>query len=286
MRKRVGTMAHALGACPIAALLVLAALAAAPAALAGDADPPGGTASPAGEPKADPPAGGGEKKAGPEGEAKGEAKAPDKDPAAVPPPLPELDAETKRVLEIMDGAHRKIVSFQADYEQIRKVRISKNPRKSKGTFYLRKSADGKGMDVLFVETEPFRSKALFTDTEVVFLDEETGDVRRDDPRKGAVKPSEIWVMGRPVSEIRNSYDPKALPLEKGEEGYMAKLELVPRSEKIRRWVKRVVVWMRNGDGMGTRVRIVDKTGDYQEFLFDEESLKINPDLPDDRFKIG
>jgi len=280
-------MRNAFEKMPVAVLLALAAFAAARAAgaLAGEAELPEGEAPPAGEAKAEPPAGG-EKKAEPEGEGKGEAKGAEPAEPAVPAPAPELDAETKRVLEILDGTHKKISSFQADYEQVRKVRISRNPRKSKGTFYLRKSADGKGMDVLFVETEPFRSKALFTETEVAFLDEETGEVRRDDPRKGMVKPSEIWVMGRPVSEIRVSYDPKALPLEKGEEGYLAKLELVPRSEKVRRWVRRVVVWMRAGDGLGIKVRIVDKTGDYQEFAFDEKSLRINPQLPDERFKIG
>jgi outer membrane lipoprotein-sorting protein len=221
-----------------------------------------------------------EKKAAPEGEGKAEAKGEDA------PLEPIADAETRRVMDLLDGAHKKITSFQADYEQIRKVKISRKPRKSKGTFYLRKSADGKSTDVLIVEREPFRSRALFTETEVALLDEESGEIRREDPRKGTVKPSEIWVMGRPSSEIRKYYDPKALPLEKGEEAFVAKLELTPRSEKVRKWVQRVIVWMRPEDGMGIRVRIVDKTGDYQEFIFDPEGLRINPELKGELFKIG
>ncbi|MHC4598061.1 MAG: LolA family protein [Planctomycetota bacterium] len=221
-----------------------------------------------------------------------------------------LDEATRTLLERLDKIHKRILALKAPYKQVRKVRISKSLRKAEGVLYIKKGPKKRSMKVLFVETKPFRSRALFTDKEVVFEDGETGEVKRRDPRQGGVKPSEIWVLGRPAAEIVKHYTPKAVPLDvepEGEKGrsasaedvgagasadrggegekYEAKLELVPKSKKIRKWVQRILVWMRKGDALGTRVRIVDKTGDYQEFTFDEKKLEINPELKDDLFEI-
>ncbi|MHC4778343.1 MAG: LolA family protein, partial [Planctomycetota bacterium] len=191
--------------------------------------------------------------------------------------------------------HSKIRALEAPFSQLKKVSLSRKPRKSGGILYIRKEPGKASMKVLFVvKTEPFRSKVLFTDEEVVFHDIESGEITRRDPRQGGVKPSEIWVMGRPVSEIVKHYTPRVVPLEgEGEEGgekgeaekYMAKLELVPKSKKVRKWVRCVLVWLRKKDALGTRVRIVDRSGDYQEFSFDEKKLEINPELEDDLFEI-
>jgi outer membrane lipoprotein-sorting protein len=197
-----------------------------------------------------------------------------------------LDPETKKVLDLLDETHRKIRSFKAPYKQVRKVRICRRLKKAEGALYIQKGKGEKGMKVLFVETKPFRSRLLFTETEVVFQDGETGEVKRRDPGEAGVRPSEIWVLGRPVAEITRHYDVKTVPLEEKErEKYMAKLELEPRSAKLRKWVRRIWVWARKKDALGVKIRIVDRTGDYQEFTFDEKKLELNPELEDALFRI-
>ncbi|MHC5037792.1 MAG: LolA family protein [Planctomycetota bacterium] len=236
-------------------------------------------------------------------EAKGEKPEPKKEEGEEKPRKAELDAATKKILERLDQTHKKILSFQADYHQVRKVRISRRLRKAKGVLYIQKvkekgeKGEEERMKVLFVETEPFRSKVLFTDTEVVFLDEESGEIQRRDPRQGGVKPSEIWVLGRPASQIEKHYTPRFIPRQEKEEGeggkaeegeepvYLGKLELIPTSDKIRKWVRRIDVWLRTEDALGVKVRIVDRRGDYQEFVFDPKTIVFNPDLKEDRFKI-
>ena len=200
--------------------------------------------------------------------------------------LEKLDPETRKVLDLIDATHRKIESFSAEYRQVRKVKIRRNPVISTGSIYVKKQGEGKSMKVLFVEEKPSKSRVLFTDEEIVFQDCQTGEVKRNDPRQGSVQPSEIWVLGRPVIDIVRFYEPKLLPAQEDEsEKYMGRLELVPVSEKVRKWVKRIVVWMRPGDALGVKVRIEDHGGDYQEFDFDQGRLKMNPELADDLFKI-
>jgi outer membrane lipoprotein-sorting protein len=198
-----------------------------------------------------------------------------------------MDAQTRKLLALIDKTHKKIRSLEAPYRQVRKVRICRKLKKAEGVLYVRKEKKKKGMEVLFVETKPFLTKVLFTDSEVTFYDGETGEVKRRDPREGGVRPSEIWVLGRPVSEIRKHYALTTSPpeTEAEREKYLARLELVPRSAKLRKWIRRIRVWARKGDGLGVKVRIVDRTGDYQEFTFDEKKLKLNPELDDDRFRI-
>ncbi|GEM_PF-3175160 len=214
----------------------------------------------------------------------------------------ELDPETRKILERMDETHGTLRSLTTPYRQRRKVRISKRLRKSRGVLTIRKEGPKKGMKVLFDTKEPFRSKVLFTEEEVVFFDQETGEVKRRDPSQGGVRPSEIWVLGRPVSTILDHYLVRRLPLseeeaweprededeEEREErppDYAAKLELVPKAKKIRKWIKRILVWLRPGDALGTKVRLVDRRGDWQEFLFDAEEMEINPELDEDVFEI-
>lgn len=200
--------------------------------------------------------------------------------------LPPIDEKTRALLDKVDKIHRKITSFRAEYKQVRKVRISRRLRKSEGVLFIRKRPEKKSMDVLFVEEKPFLSKVLFSETEVVFYDGETGEIKRRDPREGSVKPSEIWVLGRPVTDIVKLYTPRKLALtdkEKEDDDYAGKLELVPRTRKIGKWVKRVVIWMREEDGLGVRVRIEDHRKGYQEFTFVD--VDINPDLDEDTFKI-
>lgn len=261
-------------------ILALAAVAA-----AGDAEP-GAAAPPPQDPEAKAPEDGTAPGGAPDDPKEG--KEPD-DGSGEPPPPPPLDAETRAVLDLLDKTHEKIQSLEAPFAQVRKVRISRKLRKAKGTLYVRKGTEegGLGMEVLFVETEPFRSKVLFTDKEVVYLDEESGEVKRQDPRQGGVKPSEIWVLGRRASEIEKHYAASLLAVETPEEAerYLGILKLVPRSENLRKWVREVRVWMRKSDALGVKVRITDKTGDYQEFSFDEERLRINPELEDVLFVI-
>lgn len=253
------------------------------AALAAAAD----DASPADPPKDEPGPGDAAKPADAGGAEGGEEDGPE-------------DPETRRLLALLDRTHAKIESLEAPYRQIRKVRISRRLRKSKGTLYLRKkekpAAEGGEkkvvVEVLFVEEEPFESKALFTDEEVVFYDGESGEVRRRDPAQGGVKPSEIWVLGRPLKEIRKHYEiHRAAEEERAEEPpedletYPALLVFEPRSEKLKKWVRKVLVWLRGGDALATKVRIVDHTGDWQEFVFDEDRIRVNPELDAGLFDI-
>jgi len=201
--------------------------------------------------------------------------------------LEKLDQATRKILDLMDKTHGGIKSFSSGYRQVRKVRIRRTPVVSSGSIHIVKRGEGAGMKVLFVEEKPSKSKVLFTDEEVVMLDCATGEIKRNDPRRGSVRPSEIWVLGRPVLDIVRFYEPKLLePPEEDRETYLGLLELVPVSEKVRKWVKRIVIWLRPDDALGLKVRIEDRNGDYQEFDFSGGKPKINPEQDPDLYEIG
>jgi outer membrane lipoprotein-sorting protein len=196
------------------------------------------------------------------------------------------DPRLEKALTELDRTSRGTRTLAAPYVQKRKVRISRRIRKAEGIFYLEKPPKT-GMRILFVETKPHRMKLLFTDDRVVFLDQESGKKDVRDPRKGGVRPSEVWVLGRSRKDLEKSYTFSLGTLdEKEKETYAECLVLTPRSKKVGKWVKELRIWLRKKTWMPLRVRMVDPSGEYQEFLFDEKKLLRNRKIDPKVFDVG
>ncbi len=192
--------------------------------------------------------------------------------AGASPDPPEL----VKALKTLDVANSRIKTMTVPYVQHRKVRISRKIRKAEGVLRLEKRPLPAGLRVLFEETSPHRMKLLFTDEAVVFRDMETDKIETYDPRKGGIRPSEIWIMGRPIEDLRKSWEFVLGVLEgEGSESFSAMLKLVPKKKDLAKWVKEMHVWLSAKDGMPVKVKIIDPKEEYQEFVFDAAKLEMN-----------
>jgi len=192
-----------------------------------------------------------------------------------------------RILARLDKTNRNLKTLEAPYRQLRKVRISRRLRKAWGIFRLEKRPAPAGMRVLFEETRPHQMKLLFTDRRVVYHDLVSGKVEEHDPRKGGVRPSEIWILGRPLTDLRKSYTFALLTLGEKEKGaYSACLKLVPKGKKLRKWVREMHIWLDPKDYLPLRVKIIDPSGEYQEFIFEAGKIKRNHKIDPKAFVIG
>jgi len=112
-------------------------------------------------------------------------------------------------------------------------------------------------------------------------------VEERDPRQGGVRPSELWVVGRPLAELKKGYAFALAKLtEKEAKLYGAHLILTPRSKKIRKWVTEMHVWLGKKRAIPLRVKLVDPRKEWQEFVFDPAKLKVNAKLDAKLFAVG
>ncbi len=261
----------------LAALAIAAALAsgAGPGAAEAGEKPPdskeGGGREP--EPGKD---GGKEKGDGEKGEPQPEK------PADPPPDPPELAA----ALAALDKLNARLTTLVVPYVQNRKVRISKKIRKSEGVMLLEKRPAPAGIRILFEETVPHRMKLLFTDDAVVFRDLETDKVEVFDPKKGGVRPSEMWILGRPMEDLRKCWTFRLGTLEEEEKkSFSALLVLAPKKKDLEKWVKEMHVKLSAKDSMPMNVKIIDPRDEYQEFVFDTAKQKMNGKISAEAFDV-
>ena len=207
------------------------------------------------------------------------------DPAKEEKPAPK-PGSLEAYLAMLDRSNRAIRTLRVPYVQERKVRISRRLRKASGRFTLEIRKAPLGPRVLFEETKPHRMDLLFTDTKVVFHDAVRGQIDVCDPRKGGVKPSEIWVIGRPLSELRKQYTITMSTMTAAETKiYLTKLRMVPRSQAVLKWVKELFVWLRVGDALPLKTMIISPSGEYQIFTFQADRLERNVRLDPGTFSL-
>jgi hypothetical protein len=207
-------------------------------------------------------------------------------PPVKPPVKPPAPGSLDAYLAQLDRSNRTIRTLRVPYVQVRKVRISRRLRKASGRFVMEIRKAPLGPRILFEETKPHRMDLLFTDTKVVFRDKATGRIDVRDPRKGGVRPSEIWVIGRPLTELKKHFTISLVPrAEKEKKTSMAKLRFVPRSKKVQKWVKELFIWLRPGDALPLKTKVVSPSGEYQTFTFQADRLERNVRLDPSTFAL-
>ncbi len=84
-------------------------------------------------------------------------------------------------------------------------------------------------------------------------------------------------------ELLKSYDVKFLGSETVNGIATEKLELVPKSERFRNNIARILLWIDPARGISVQQQLFEPSGDYR--LAKYSDIKINQKLPPDAFKL-
>jgi outer membrane lipoprotein-sorting protein len=193
------------------------------------------------------------------------------------------DPNLQKALASMDSAAANFRSAQADFvwEQFFKVVNEKDSQK--GTVYYRKN--GKDIQMMADITDPSPKQVLFSEGKVQVYEARMKRVTSYEAGKNreAVESFLVLGFGGSGKDMLNSFDVKYVSNEKIDDVDAMKLELVPKSDRVRNIFDKIWLWIDPARGISVQQQFFEPSGDYR--LATYSSLKLNQKIPDSAFKL-
>jgi|SRR5579859_842823 len=215
--------------------------------------------------------------------------------AAAPKAAPADDAGLQAVLKKMDAVAATFHTAQANFrwETYEKV-IDEVDDVEKGTIYFRKNSKEVEMmaEVKMVGTseatlKPEPKYVLFSGGRVqMYLPKPDQVTQFDVGKNNADFQNYVLVVGFGGSgqDLQKSFDVTYGGQETIDQVATAKLELVPKSERVRNTYKQITLWIDPEKGVSVQQKFISPQGDYK--LVNYFDTQINgKKIPDDVFKL-
>jgi len=192
------------------------------------------------------------------------------------------DPNLEKVLSQMDAAAASFHTTQANFvwEQYWKVVNDKDSQK--GTVYYRRS--GKEIQMMADITDPPKS-VLFANGKVQFYEPKVKRVTSYEAGKNREAMESFLVLGFGGGghDMLKSFDVKYLSAENVDGVNAAKLELTPKSDRIRNIFARIWLWIDPARGISVQQQLFEPSGDYR--LAKYFDIQLNQKIPDSAFKL-
>jgi outer membrane lipoprotein-sorting protein len=192
------------------------------------------------------------------------------------------DPNLQKALTAMDNAAASFHSAQADFEWEQYFKVVNDHDSQKGTVYYRKS--GKEIQMMADITDPLKS-VLFSDGKVQVYEPKLKRVTSYEAGKNrdAVESFLVLGFGGSGRDMLKSFDAKYLATEKVGDVDALKLELVPKSDRVRNVFAKIWLWIDPAAGISVQQQFFEPSGDYR--LAKYSNLKLNQKIPDNAFKL-
>jgi outer membrane lipoprotein-sorting protein len=195
----------------------------------------------------------------------------------------QTNSELERTLRQMDKAAAAFRSTEADFVWTQYQKVVNDTDTQKGKIYFRRQ--DKEIQMAADISEPDQKYVLFSNGTVRVYQPRIDQVTEYKAGKNRADLESFLVLGFGGSghDLLKLYDVKYLGKEK-EDGVEAdKLELVPKSVKVRNNVARLLLWIDPARGVSVQQQFFEPSGDYR--LAKYSDIQINPKLPDNVFKL-
>ena len=192
-------------------------------------------------------------------------------------------AGLEHVLAQMDSAAKNFRSTEASFvwEQYQKVIDETDTQK--GKIYFRRQ-DGETQMAADI-SEPDKKYIVYSGGKVQVYQPKIDQITEYNPGKNRSDLESFLVLGFGGSgrDLLKSYDVKYLGSETVNSTPTAKLELTPKSAKLRNNVARIVLWIDPTRGVSVQQQFFEPGGDYR--LAKYSDIQLNQKLPDGVFKL-
>lgn len=213
--------------------------------------------------------------------------------SSAPQPKPADSPDLQSVLQKMDSAAANFRSTQAEFEwdNYQKV-IDEVLDIETGTIYYRRS--GKDIDMManvkksgtsLSAMKPEQKYVLFSEGKVRMYTPKTEQVTVYDLGKNRADFESYIVLGFGGSgqDLQKAFDVTYGGTEAINGVNAAKLELVPKSEKVRKNYSRMILWIDPDKGISVQQQFFTPQGDYK--LCKYSSIRVNEKIGDDVFRL-
>ena len=198
---------------------------------------------------------------------------------------PESTSSTslENVLKKMDAAASNFRTTQADFvwEQYQKVVNDKDTQK--GTVYYRRA--GKDMQMMAEVKEPERKYVLFKDGKLQVYQPKIEQVMIYATGKNREEIESYLVLGFGGSgqDLLKTFEVSYQGPESIDNVSTAKLQLTPKSEKLRNTFKEIFLWIDLERGVSVQQQFFEPQGDYR--LAKYSSIRLKEKIPGDVFQL-
>jgi outer membrane lipoprotein-sorting protein len=192
------------------------------------------------------------------------------------------DSNLQKTLGQMDQAAANFHSAQADFVWEQYFKVVNDKDSQKGTVYYRRS--GKDIQMMADITEPPKA-VLFSDGKVQVYEPKLKRVTSYEAGKNrdAVESFLVLGFGGSGRDMLKSFDVKSLGSEAVGAVNTEKLELVPKTERVRGIFAKIWLWIDPAQGISVQQQFFEPSGDYR--LAKYSNLKVNQKIPDNVFKL-
>jgi outer membrane lipoprotein-sorting protein len=188
-----------------------------------------------------------------------------------------------RVLTRMDAAARNFRTTEASVAWDQYQKVIDETETQKGRIYFRREGGEVQMAADFVE--PDKKYVIYSGGKVQVYQPKIDQVNEYNAGKnrGDVESFLVLGFGGSGHDLLKSYDVKFLGSETANGIAAEKLELVPKSARLRNNIARILLWIDPARGVSVQQQFFEPSGDYRLAKYSE--IQINQKLPENAFKL-
>jgi outer membrane lipoprotein-sorting protein len=193
------------------------------------------------------------------------------------------NAALERVLRQMDTTAANFRTTEASFVWDQYQKVVNESDTQKGKVYFRRA--GSETQMAAEITEPEKKNVLFTEGKVEIyqprIDQVT--VYKAGKNREAFESFLVLGFGGGGHDMLKSFDVKYLGSEKLNGTDTAKLDLVPKSQRVRNTFEHIVLWIDPARGVSVQQQLFEPSGDYRLAKYSE--IELNQKISDAVFKL-
>lgn len=200
------------------------------------------------------------------------------------PPAPAQPAAVDSVLDQMDHAAAGFRSAQADLASTQYQKVVDETDVQKGKAYFRRTGKS-GLEMALDITAPDKKYVLLKDDKVRLYQPNIDQVTEYNVAKNRSDVEGMFALGfgGRGHDLLKTFGVRFVGNEMVEGVRTAKLELSPKTDKIRNMFSMITLWVDPERGISLQQRFDEPSGDYR--LAQYTNIKLNQRVSDDVFKL-
>ena len=196
---------------------------------------------------------------------------------------PAANTSLQKVLNQMDATAANFRTAQADFVWDQYQAVVKETDTQKGKVFFRRS--GKNTQMMAHITAPAEKFVLYSEGKVQVYEPKIDQVTTYNAGKNAGDVESFLVLGFGGGghEMLKSFDVKYEGDEKVDGVDAAKLDLTPKSQRVRGMFEHIVLWVDPARGVSVQQQVFQSGGDYRMARY--SNIQLNQKLSDNDFKL-
>jgi outer membrane lipoprotein-sorting protein len=201
---------------------------------------------------------------------------------AAPQPLPAGDCTLECVLKKMDEAAANFRTTQADFTWDQYQRVVDEHDLQKGTVYYRR--EGNQIEMMAEIKEPDAKFVLYKDGKLQIYQPKIEQVMvYPTSNHNEIESYLVLGFGGSGQDLAKSFDVSYVGDETVDGIATAQLQLIPKSEKFRNNVSKILLWIDLSRGISVQQKFVQSQGDSR--LAKYSGVKLNAKMSNDVFQL-